>query len=302
MWFKNIQLFGLVDGFTLDSAELSEALSSKPLREVGALEIETSGFASPYSRADERLVHTIGKSHLFRLGAHKKILPGSVVNEEIAKKVDSIKAKEAREVGRKERMRLKDDVLTELLPRAFSQPSSTDAYIDGKNGWLIVDAGARKKAETLTEELRKTLGSMKLVAAPDIASLRSVMTTWLKDDALPDGFGFGDEIDLKDEAGDGSIARCRKQDLSAGEVREHLKAGKEVTALALNFGDRLSFVLTEQGGLKKLKFQDVVQEAIGNNNDGLEAELDARFALMQLEIEQLLKVLLKVVPLLPERD
>jgi len=301
MWFKNIQLFELVEGFALPTDELIEALKSKPLREPGALEIETNGFSSPYSRADERLLHSIGRAHLMRLGSHKKILPGSVVNEEISKKIDAIKIKESREVGRKERMRLKDDVLTELLPRAFSQPSSTDAYIDGKNGWLVVDAGARKKAETVTEELRKTLGSLKLSAPPDVASLRSLMTTWLKDDVLPDGFTLGDEIDLKDEAGDGSIARCRKQDLTAGEVREHLKAGKEVTALALNFGDRLSFVLSDQGGLKKLKFLDVVQEALGDNNEGLEAELDARFALMQLEIEQLLKVLLKVVPLLPQR-
>ena len=301
MWFKNIQLFGLVDAFSLDSAELAEALKTKPLREVGALELETTGFASPFSRADERLLHTIGRAHLFRLGANRKLLPGGVINEEIAKKVESIKLKESREVGRKERNRLKDDVLTELLPRAFSQPSATDAYIDGKNGWLVVDAGARKKAETVTEELRKTLGSLKLGTPPDVASLRAVMTGWLRDDALPGGFTFGDEIDLKDEAGDGSIARCRKQDLTAGEVREHLKAGKEVTAIALNFGDRLSFVLSEQGGLKKLKFLDVVQEALGNDNEGLDAELDARFALMQLEVEQLLKVFLKVVPLLPER-
>jgi recombination associated protein RdgC len=68
-----------------------------------------------------------------------------------------------------------------------------------------------------------------------------------------------------------------------------LKQGKQVYQLGLQFEDRMSFVLGEDLVIRKLRFLDVVQDSLdAEGRDSAEAELDASFALMTLELEQLL--------------
>jgi recombination associated protein RdgC len=58
--------------------------------------------------------------------------------------------------------------------------------------------------------------------------------------------------------------------------------------LGLVFNERISFVLGEDLVVHKLKFLDVVTEELGDSQDDAMAELDAGFALMSLELAQLL--------------
>ena len=58
--------------------------------------------------------------------------------------------------------------------------------------------------------------------------------------------------------------------------------------LGLIFDDRMSFVLGEDLVLRKLKFLDVVLDELGDSQQDAAAEMDARFALLTLELERLL--------------
>jgi recombination associated protein RdgC len=101
---------------------------------------------------------------------------------------------------------------------------------------------------------------------------------------------LGDECELRDPAETGAVVRCRRQDLETDEVREHLKSGKQVFQLGLVFADRIGFVLGEDLTLRKLRFLDQVQDELGeSDHESAVAELDAQFALMTLELEQLLQ-------------
>ena len=51
----------------------------------------------------------------------EKVLPAAVINEFLNEKVEAIQDAEGRTVGRKERQSLKDDVMMELLPKAFTR-------------------------------------------------------------------------------------------------------------------------------------------------------------------------------------
>lgn len=117
-------------------------------------------------------------------------------------------------------------------------------------------------------------------------SPRAVLTQWLAHGKLPEGLSLGDECELRDPAG-GASATCRRQELDSGEVHAHLKQGKQVFKLGLQFQDRISFVLGEDLVIRKLRFLDVVQDELDAESDSAEAELDARFALMALELASL---------------
>ena len=99
------------------------------------------------------------------------------------------------------------------------------------------------------------------------------------------------------------MVKCRRQELETDEVREHLKSGKQVFALGLVFEDRLAFTLDEELVVRKVRFLDQVQDALGEEGkDNATAELDAVFALMSLELRRLFERLEEWFGLLRPKD
>jgi recombination associated protein RdgC len=287
--FRNLTLFQLPNEAIPEQQKLAGSLDGMRLRAPGPLELSTVGFVSPYGRSSEVLAHHVADHSLISVGTESRMLPAQVVNDALAEKLDRLEAERGRRPGGKERQRLKDEVLTDLMPRAFIKAGRTDAWLDHGTGWFVVDTGSRKVAETVTHQVREALGSFPATPVAAQTSARLVLTAWLAGEALPDDFTLGDEVELRDPADDGAVVRCRRQDLSADEIREHINAGKQVTQLAVNFEDRLQFVLSEDLTIRKLRFGDVVMEQLGDiaGEDAI-AELDARFALMTGEVRRLI--------------
>jgi recombination associated protein RdgC len=289
MWFRNLTLFRFSESSAKTLKTLESRLEGHRLRPCGPLELATHGFVSPYGRGEEVMVHRVGDYALLVLGREDRILPNSVVSDELATRLKKITEKEGRKIGSKERRRLKEEVLTDLLPRAFTKLSRTCAYLAVKSGWLAVDSASRKAGEEATGQLREALGSFPAVPMAAEESPRALMTDWLIRGKLPAGLVLGDECELRDPAETGAVVRCRRQDLETDEVREHLKSGKQVFQLGLVFEDRLGFVLGEDLTVRKLRFLDQVQDELGETTaESAVAELDAVFALMTLELERLL--------------
>jgi recombination associated protein RdgC len=288
MWFRNLTLFRFSKSVAKTLASLEASLGEHRLRACGPIELATQGFVSPYGRNEEALLHEVGKFSLLTAAREDKLLPNAVVADELNVRLKKIAEKEGRPVGSKERKRLKDEVLTDLLPRAFTRVSKRNAYLDTENGWLVVDTASRKAAEACTSLIREALGTFP--ASPLVAdeSPRVLMTDWLARGQLPQGLALGDECELRDSADGGAAVRCRRQDLETDEIREHLKSGKQVFQLGLVFDDRLEFSLDEDLVVRKLRFLDQVQDELGETQtDSVVAELDARFALMTLELGRL---------------
>ncbi len=92
---------------------------------------------------------------------------------------------------------------------------------------------------------------------------------------------------------EGALVRCQRQDLTAAEVRAHLKAGKVAHQVAVTFDERVSFVLAADLTLKRLRFEAVDEL---DDADDLEpaARLDSEFAFMTGELGRLLGAMQKV--------
>jgi recombination associated protein RdgC len=289
MFFRNLTLFRFSEAMAESLADLDSPLEEKRLRPCGPLEQSTRGFVSPHGRNAEMLTHKVGPYTLVALGGEDKLLPGSVVNEELSARLQKINEEQGRRVGAKERKRMKDEILTDFLPRAFVKPFRMLAYLDLKNGWLVVDTSSRKSAEEVLSQLREATGTFPATPMAPEESPRTLMTDWVVSGKLPAGLVLADECELRDPAESGAIVRCRRQDLETDEVREHLKTGKQVFQLGLTFDDRISFVLGEDLVIRKLRFLDqVLDELKETDADSAAAELDSRMALMTLEAERLL--------------
>ena len=291
MFFRQLTLFRFPKSAaaTLEDG-LARRLKKHALRPCGPLDTQTRGWVSPYGRGDDAFLHQLGAYTLLTLGGEDKLLPPAVVNESVAVKVEALEAQRGKKVGGRERKRLKDEALHELLPKAFVRPTRLSAYLDSKGGWLVVDTASRKAGEGFLSVLRATLESFPAVPPDPAESPRALMTGWLTGAKLPSGFGLGDECELKDPSDRGAIARCRRQDLESDEVREHLKSGKQVTQLGLVVDERVSFTLGEDLSVRKLRFLDAVTADLeATDRDSPRSEIDARFALMSLTLKPVLE-------------
>lgn len=282
MWFKNLTVFGLQEPLTV----AADSLAAGAFRPCLSQEASSNGWVAPLGALGESLVHEVSGCQLISLQTEEKVLPAAVVGEVVAERAQDLEAREQRPVRRSERSKLRDEVLLELLPRAFSRRRVSYAYLDPAGSWLIIDGASAKAITELTERLRRSLGSLPIEPWSVRESPAAVMSGWLRDEALPPGFVLTDECELRDADG---VVRCRGQELLSDEIRSHLDAGKQVTRLGLVWRDRLSFVLAEDLAIRRLRFLDLVQEELDElDSDDAAALFDAECSLMIGELRQLL--------------
>lgn len=297
--FKNARLFRLDSPFNPNAAELEAQLATRRFRPCGPVETATMGWSPPLGEDSAALVHGVGGCLLLCARKQERLLPSAAVAEAVDERVAEIESNESREIGRAERRRLKEQVVTEMLPRAFTRSRRTLFYIDTESGWLVVDAASEKQAEDVVSLLRETLGSLPAKPPAPARGPASILTNWLLEDSAPADFVAEDACELRDVQEKGGVIRCSGQDLASDEILNHLRAGKQAVKLALNWDERLSFVLTDDLSLKRLRVEDALLDDVEDGDDP-KARLDAEFAIMALQLRELIVRLDSVFQMVPD--
>lgn len=288
MWFKNLQVYRLGDGHSIDLSTLADQLEQDRFTPCSQQAQFSLGWTSPYGKHHPGLTHLGQNAALISLRREDKVLPAAVIREMVEEKAAAIEAEEQRRVYRKEKEQFKEEILFECLPRALRKSRRTQAIIDLEAGLIIVDAASPNRAEELTSTLRQSLGSLPLTPVQYNYSPATVMTQWVNGEPLPEEWKLGQECELREPGEDGAILRCRRHDLLCDEIQSHLAAGKQVAQLALNWREQLQFLLTQEGTIKRLSLgDDLKQEARDSAEDPL-SQLDAEFSLLLLSLRQLL--------------
>lgn len=294
MWFRNLLLYRLTAPFELTAEQLHEQLQAQAFRPCSGLEAQSLGWEAPLGRDAQQLTHTANGRILVCARREERILPAAVVREALEEKIGEIEAAESRPLRRKEKLQLKDEIVTDLLPRAFTRSSRLYAYIDPAEGWVVVDTATGKRAEELLSLLRESLGSFRVAPLQVQQAPAAVLTGWLERGA-PADFELQDECELREPLENGGIVRCRRQALDGDEVATHLEAGKQAVRLAVNWQDRLGCLLCDDLVVRRLRFLDLVQEeAAAVETEDAAARFDADFALMTLELQRFLPRLVEV--------
>jgi recombination associated protein RdgC len=296
MWFKNLHIFRFLQPFTLSANALHEQLSKATFQPCGKMDMGSMGWVSPLGRDNDSLVHSTNNCMIFTARKEEKILPPSVVREFVNEKVEEIETQQMRKVRKREKDEIREEVLFDLIPRAFTRSTYLSAYIDVANGWLLIDTPTRKKAEEFTSFLRQTLGSLPVVSPQLLKAPANVMTQWLiNQKECPSDFELADSCVLTDMTQEGAVVNCKHQDLLAEEIQAHLEAGKVVTRLALEWNDRLALVLDNELVVRRLQVLDLIQEQINEANTETPSQrFDTEFAIMNLELASLVKKLFEV--------
>ncbi len=284
--FKNARIFRLETPFTHSTAALEDALGARRFRPCGPLETATLGWTAPLGEDTAALAHGVGHCLLLCLRKQERLLPAAAVAEAVEERATEIETHEARDLGRAERRALREQVTAEMLPRAFTRSRRTLLYIDTEAGWLVVDAASEKQAEETVSFLRLTLESLPAKPPAPREPPAGILTGWLLSGSAPADFSAADACELRDPEDSASVIRCKGQDLASEEILNHLRAGKEVVKLALDWDERLGFVLADDLSLKRLRVAEALLDDLGEGDDPA-ARLDAEFAIMALQLREL---------------
>ncbi|OOF39997.1 recombination-associated protein RdgC [Rodentibacter rarus] len=273
MWFKNLMSYRLTKPLEWDRHQLQTQLESCQFHPCGAQDQSKFGWGCPL-RGSDLLYFSVGNHILLVAKKEEKILPANVVKRELDERIESLEQKENRKLKKVEKQTLKDDVVMNLLPRAFSKNQHTALWIDTENQLIHVDAASSKRAEDALALLRKSLGSLPVVPLAFAHEPSYVMTNWITQESLPHWLIALEEAELRGSQED-SVIRCKKQPLENEEILALLQEGKKVVSkLALEWEDTLTFIFNEDCTLKRLKFADMVRE---KNDDILKEDFAQRF-------------------------
>lgn len=295
MWFKNLRAYRLTQPFTLSAEQLDEQLAAHSFTPCAPSQALSTGWAAPLGDDDAPLVHSASGRMLLRLRREEKLLPSTVVREHLEERIDAIESAQGRKVYRKERLTLKDEIVQDCLPRAFSRTTFLHAYIDPAAGWVMVDAASAARAEELLNLLRESVGTFPVLLPQVNDAPLATMTHWLVHNNLPEAFAAAGECELREPGDDGGVVRVRGVDLFSEEVESHLQAGRQVVRIALDWDERVSFVLAEDLCLRRLRFSDeLVKENDDLPDDDALARLDADFVLMSEAIGELYAEVMRV--------
>ena len=292
MWFKNLRIYRFTKDIDLSPDTLEEALAEQNFKPCTNMDFSRYGWVSPLGKDSEMFTHACGGYVMLCARKQEKILPPAAINEMVEEKVTDFEAAQARTIYRKEKRTIKEDVVHTLLPRALTRSFRVYAYIDTKQKLLIIDTASNNKAEEFMEHLRASLGSLPVVPFKCHGDAANIMTHWLRE-KLPEQFDLDNDCELQNPRESKNIVRCKNQELESAEILSHLKAGKRVKQLALIWRDAIRFVLTDDFSIKRLRFEEIVQEQAESDATDKATQFDQDFAVMSLQLHQLINELLE---------
>ena len=265
MWYKNAIIYILPEGWQLE-AGFAEKLEQAAFTPCMGLDWFSEGFAPPTPFSSD-FVFTAQNSNRVCLKHEEKVLPAGVIRDILDERVAEIQEAQVRNVGRKEKQYLKERITDDLLPRALTQSRRTEAIFDTERGYLLVNEASNKRAEQMLIKLREALGGLKVVMPHTQESPSSLMTEWLLQGHAEGGFELGYNVLLQGVGDVVPKVKISKKDLTHPEVIQHAKNGMKVVELELEWREQISFTLTQNFALKRIRFLDVLQEEAEQGDD-----------------------------------
>ena len=302
--FKSACFFRTADDFVLpDTDALERVLQKSRFVPCGPTQPESTGWLPPRGNKSKVLAEAVGGQLILKLCTEKRAVPSSAVKSAVEERVERYKAETGNErVPAKLKKEFKEEVLLDLLPRAFSKRTTTLLWLDAKGRMLVVDAGSLAGADRIVSSLLAALlevpgaaPSLDLQLVHTQTSPSASMAHWLSTREAPWHFTVDRDCELKAADEQKSSVRYARHTLDIDEVAQHIAAGKVPTQLAMTWNDRVSFVLSDAGQIRKLKMLDVVLKEAEDGKGKDDDNFDANAAILTGELSQLIPDLLEAL-------
>lgn len=285
MFFRNIQVYRMTKGWSFATEGLEEALDAQSFTPIGLTQQVSYGWEPV---ADDLFAYKQGQNLLLQFKVESRKVPGSALKAKVKAACEQFHDWNGREPGKKERREISEDTLLSLLPMVLPTAQQVRVWIDLANGWVVLNTGSQSLSDRIMTALVKALDKIQLQTLVLARSAGVVMTEWLAAQEGPIAFAIDRACELKANDESKAVVRYTNSTLDTDNLREHIRQGKVCTSLALTWNDRLSFVLTDQFRIKKIKFLDIIQTEREQNTADEVAVFQSDFAILTGELAKML--------------
>lgn len=281
MFFKKAIAFEFT-GPGYSTVDWEEKLSAAAFQPCSTFQSQSQGFVPPAGHL-KTYVHEVMGSILIAFKIEERLLPEKIVRERLAEKVAEFEEKTLRSPGRIERQNMKEALVHEMLPQAFTHSKTIHALLNFP--YFYVN-GSAKETDTLLTALRKALETLPVRCVDLNQSVSAVMTLWAQgQQPLPDGLVIMDKAKIKSYEGSKTLTVSNSDELCA-DIEPHL-CDMQVAALSLDLNDGVRFTLNDEMHLNSLKFiGDGVDEAAKHEDQA--ARFDAEVVIMSGLFDQIM--------------
>lgn len=273
--FKNALVYRIDQWEPPTQADIERRLEAARFAECAPSQPDAAGWVEPRGGKHGALLESVGGQLILQLCTENKPVPSGVIKQRLEAQLDKIEADTGRRPRGKAKRELKEQIVHELLPRAFPKRSSTLVWIDLEARLALIGATAGKKTDAVVTRLVDLFGGLRLAPLQTALAPATAMSLWLSEKEAPRGFSIDRECELKQPDSEKAAVRYARHTLDIAEVGEHIRQGKLPTQLALTWNSRVSFVLSDALALKKIKLLDVVLENRGpaSADEGFDADV-----------------------------
>lgn len=284
--FKNAKIYRLTSAqpfWNLDA--LNQSLEAHAYTPAGELQLQSVGWVPP--REGASLAHPVGGKLIMTLRIESKLLPSKAINQAAAARAREFEEKEGYKPGRKLMKEIRERIIDEKLPTALTQYDDIRLWVDPADRWLVIDTSTPSKADLVVGLLAKSIEPLPLENLYVVQMPAWAMTAWLASDEPPANFSIDQDAELKASGASAAAVRYVHHSIDADEVRRHIQGGKQCVRLAMTWADKISFELTEDLDIRKIRALDTLKENHPANDTDAEV-FDADFLLIAGEIGKLL--------------
>lgn len=290
--FKNLIVYRIGPAWAANSAELEAGLEKSIFVPCGPTQPVSAGWAPPRGVLHAPLLESIGGQWLMKLVIEQRVLPSAVVKRRVDEIAAKIEKETGRKPGKKQSKEIKEGVVLELLPQAFTKQAAVRVWLNPRDRLLMVDASSPAKADDVVTHLVKAVDGLAVTPLNTAHSPAAAMSEWLTTGEPPAGFSVDRECELKSPDETKSAVRYARHALDIEEVRQHIEQGKVPTQLALTWQGRVSLLLTDSMQVKKLAFLEGVFEG---GKPGKDEAFDADAAIATGELGKMVPELIEAL-------
>lgn len=302
--FNNVLAYRITDPAQFHkhaSLALNEALAEKPARLPTPMELKASGFQEPLGIEDEYVEVIRPYTYLLCVNFAERMVPGKIVRQRVLTKVREIEKDQERKVYAREKQQIKDEILSEMLPRAFIDQKVIQVLISGP--YIFISTTSANKGEDVLSMLRERLGSLPVRPVAVKTTPIESFTQWFTRNELPDNFSLTGDFKANNSSDETDLVTGKGTSPESEGLSELvLEHGRRVTVLGLNWTNpdhdaatATSFTVNEMLGVKGIKWADEIVD-MAANDAGEDADhvtlMRTTYLLLAVEVVTLFKDLL----------
>lgn len=287
--FRNLRIYRLKSNWPKSEQAVSDALEKAAFKPCGPLTERSSGWMAIHDEIDPPLLaRRVAGVDLLRLRSQSRIVPPGAVNEALEIRIADYQARMNETPSASEKRRMKAETRDELLPQALLRSDKIWGFVDLDKKILAIDAAQPANAERFLRRLKFAYDDLEITPLQFAQPVIGFLTRVFLGNA-PATFALGRECRMQDSMDNKSSVRWTQFDLSDASIRQHVAEGMRLTHLAIEYDNILSFVLSEDATLSKIKILGMDDDT--DTSDDPLGRLDAEFVLATGIIRQLLNSL-----------